>query len=100
MPHYIVKLETPKGPRYLDWSTIVDAPVTYGMTLDDFKAYYRERFGSAGMLELPAHLARVEAKGASALNYESADEVIAFNRAGPNETCLTKAQLIESFCAS
>lgn len=98
MPHYIVKLETPKGPRYLDWSTIVDAPVTNGMALKDFKKWYREQHGDEGMRTLPERLARVEAKGVSALDYASVDELIAANRAGPKEGHLTKAQIIAKYC--
>ena len=62
---YIIKLSTPRGDRYLEWSTIVDAPVTYGMPLDEFTAYYRDQYGAEGMRALPERMARVEAKGTS-----------------------------------
>lgn len=45
MPIYIIKFDTPDGPRYLDYSTICDAPITYGMTLDEYKKYYVIRCG-------------------------------------------------------
>lgn len=98
MPHYIVKLQTQNGPRYLDWSTVVDAPVTHGMTLQAFKTWYREERGAEGMRTLPDRLKRVESKGVSALDYVSVDELISHNRAGPKETCLTYAQLVARYC--
>ncbi len=98
MPHYIVKLETPKGPRYLDWSTVVDAPVTYGMTLDAFKAWYRDEHGEQGMRTLPARLARVEANGTSDMTPTSAADLLSCNRAGEKEARLTVAEIIAKYC--
>lgn len=99
MPRYIVKLSDGSDSWYMEWSTIVDAPVSDGMSLEDFRKYYRDMYGSYEYGSLEDRLARVEEKGTSALNgYASADEVISWNRAGPRETKLTKAQIIETFC--
>lgn len=48
------------GNHYLEWSTVVDAPVTFGMTLEEFREHYREQYGAASMAELEQRLARVE----------------------------------------
>lgn len=93
MPRYIVKLTTPAGDRYLEWSTVVDAPVTYGMPLDEFTAYYRDRYGSDSDDAFAARMARVEATGVSARDCTVRD-VVDYNRAGPNESTLTMKQLI------
>lgn len=98
MPRFIVKLETPHGPRYMEWSTIVDAPVTYGVTLEQFEAYYRERYGTEGMKELPDRLRRVAITGVSADGYASVAGLISCNRAGEDDTCMTLAQIIEHYC--
>jgi hypothetical protein len=42
-------------------------------------------------------LKRVEEKGVSSMLHANVDELIEYNRAGPNETCLTKEQIIENF---
>ena len=81
MGQFIVKVTAPDGPRYLEWSTIVDAPVTYGMTLAEFRRHYRREYGASGMRELPERLAFVEN-----------------NRAGAGETCLTLAQIVDHYC--
>lgn len=88
MPRFICKLEG----LYFEWSTIVDAPVTRGMTLDEFRAYYRDEYGRGDMELLGERLARVEATGTSA-HGRTLDEVFECNRAGPNETCATKAEI-------
>jgi hypothetical protein len=100
MPHYIVKLDTKDGPRYLEWSTVVDAPVTYGMTLDDFTQYWRKEYGAAADRgdRLEARLRDVESKGTDSYSDASVDATIANNRAGAGETCLTKEQLVEYYC--
>lgn len=41
MPRFIIKLTDPKDglSYYLIWSTVVDAPVTYGLSLDEIKEW-------------------------------------------------------------
>lgn len=99
MGHYIIKL-TDEGKKdyYLEYSSVCDAPITYGMDLDEFKEYYQEEYGKSGMEGLPQRLARVEAVGTSEYSAKSVDETLVCNRAGKNETRLTKAQIVEMYC--
>lgn len=80
MPKFIVKI----AGKYLEWSTIVDAPSTYGMTLEQFKAYYRDEYGRLSMRELEERLARVEVTGTSSMLGEPSAEatVVPCNRMG------------------
>jgi hypothetical protein len=48
--------------------------------------------------DLDERLERVERFGTSLLFGETADELIAFNRAGPGESSLTKEELIQEYC--
>lgn len=98
MGRYILKLDTPDGPRYLEWSTVVDAPVTYGMPLDEFKRYYRKAYRCATDSNLTHRLERVEQCGTSSVHHENARDVVAHNRAGKNETRLTYEQIVEFYC--
>jgi hypothetical protein len=93
MGQYIVKLEG----KYLMWSTVVDAPITYGGTLAELRAYVKERDGENGLRDLTERLKRVEAKGTSAIDEDGPDDVMWLNRAGKGETPLTKAQIIEHY---
>lgn len=97
MSRSIIKLTHDGKDYYLEWSSVIDAPVTYGMTLEEFKAYYREEYGRKGMEDLDQRLTRVEASGTSHALFRSVDDEIANNRAGENCTCLTKDQLIEVY---
>lgn len=98
MPKYICKFQDKDQDYYLEWSTIVDAPVTFGVSLDEFKNYYRQQYGNQGMAELQGRLKRVEEKGTSTLEGGSLDELIRGNRAGRNEQTYTKEQIIEWYC--
>lgn len=100
MPRYIVKLVDKKENKdyYMEWSTVVDAPVTYGMGLEEFKAYYKDEYGKQGMDGLDERLTRVNEKGTSAMMYDSAEDLIEFNRAGKDGTCLTFEQIIAEYC--
>jgi hypothetical protein len=93
MPRYIIKL----NEKYLEWSTVVDAPVSHGMTRQEFTDWYVREHGFFSVNELEERLQRADKKGVSALMYKDVDELIGHNRAGPNETCLTKDELIEAF---
>lgn len=93
MPRYILKIDN----LYCEWSTIVDAPVTSFMPLEKFKVHYQNEHGNEGMRQLEERMVRVEAKGVSALCYDSADELIAGNRAGHGERCLSKKMLLELY---
>ena len=95
MPRYIIKLDE----KYLEWSTIVDAPVTYGMTEKDFSQYYKEQYGIQGYEnDYRSRMERVNATGTSAFGYKSVDELIRNNRAGKNEENLSKEEIIQHFC--
>lgn len=98
MPRYIIKLTDQEESWYLEWSTIVDAPVTYGMSYGEFLEWYKEEYGRQGMEDLPDRLARVEKTGTSSRFNESLEDLISYNRAGPKETCLTLKELIETYC--
>ena len=101
MPTYIIKLtDKAKQDYYLEWSTIVDAPVTPGMSLDDFKEYYKERHGADAFAKLPERLERVEVNGVSAFGYQSLKSLISCNRAGENEKHLSMSGIIKKYCHS
>jgi len=68
------------------------------MPLEEFTRYYREEYGRRDMeFEFPQRMQRVEAKGNSSLLGHTTDELLAHNRAGKGETCLTKEQIIQYF---
>jgi hypothetical protein len=94
MGRAIVKIKD----KYLEWSSIVDAPLTWGMTLDELKEYIKAEYGSNGLLDLKNRLSRIEEKGTSYIDCCSVEDVISFNRAGPYETDLTKEQLYTAYC--
>ena len=89
----ILKLEG----KYLVWSSIVDAPITYGMTLDELREYWREEYGRSGKDDLERILPRVESHGFSSPRYSSFADVIEGNRAGENESELTLDEIVEKY---
>jgi hypothetical protein len=94
MGQFIVKLKE----HYLMWSTIVDAPISEGMNLKQLKRWIRSRYGQEGINELPARLARVDKKGTSSFDEESAESTIWLNRAGPEERPMTIVGIYHRYC--
>lgn len=94
MGRCIIKL---KG-YYLIWSSIVDAPITHGMTIDELTEFIRDEYGNEGLRRLPNRLAKVEEYGTSAWPRYSVDALISLNRAGPSGSRLSKKQLYAQYC--
>lgn len=111
----IVKLAEDK---YVEWSSVCDAPVTYIMDKESMEDYVRgveehslgyqalekaEGRAKELMLELVQlkvsdRLERIEKNGTSSMMGDrSAKEFVRGNRAGPKETELTIEQLIEAY---
>jgi len=61
MPRYIAKLEG----KYFEWSTVVEAPVTKAMSLEDFKEYYKDMYGQRGLENLETLMPLVDKTGIS-----------------------------------
>lgn len=102
MPRYIVKLPCDGTDYYLLWSSVVDAPVTYGMTLEEFRAFYENECGSLLVQDAPngldARMERVEETGTSdILCRDPVEQWTAYNRAGPDESQLTFAEIVEQW---
>lgn len=98
MPRIIIKLSEGKKSWYMEWCTMVDAPITYGCTKKQFAKYYEKQYGKQGMFDLEERLKRVEDRGTSSYLYKSVESTISNNRAGKNETRLTKQQIIDFYC--
>lgn len=83
----------------MEWSTVVDAPVTFGMSLEEFKKHYKEEYGSSGMIELEERLKRVENNGTSGHPpFGNLEGLLSSNRAGANETHMEREDIIEYYC--
>lgn len=97
MARYIVKLSYKSKDYYLDWSTVTDSPITYGVSLDKFKKYIKKEYGKEGLENLPQRLKRVNKKGCSS-HICTLYDLIATNRAGKNDKHLTKNEVIRQYC--
>ena len=95
MGKYIIKIKD----CYMEWSTVVDAPVTNGMRLAEFMEYYQDEYGTHGMDGLEARMERVARFGHSALGKtQSLADLLERNRAGDNEKCLTEDEIYQKYC--
>jgi hypothetical protein len=97
MSRTIIKIED----YYLDWSSVTDSPITFGVNIDEFMKYYERKYGEKYIKdELPLRMEIVEKYGHSAYNYfhESLEDFVKCNRAGPDETELTLDEIYKAFC--
>lgn len=92
MGKFIVKL----FDQYYEWSTVVDAPVTFGMSLNELRFYIFKKYGNDGLNQLPQRLLRVEEKGTSARDRDL-ESLIRSNRAGKDEKHLSRFQIYDVY---
>lgn len=98
MPRFIVKLTDQKTDYYLMWSTVVDAPITMGLSREEFKEWYQEEYGNHGMIDFDSRIERVDAKGTSSMMDKNVEETVRFNRAGPKGAPISLQEIIRFFC--
>ncbi len=98
MGRFIVRFDVENVPHYLEWSTIVDAPVTWGMPVHEFIDHYQAEYGREGMRGLSARLKRADSESCSS-GYGGYDreDLIDVNRAGLDETRLSLAQIVDYY---
>jgi hypothetical protein len=97
MGAFIIKLSDDRD-YYLIWSSVVDAPVSEGLSLEELRIWYKEEYGNHGMRDLDERLERVKSKGTSSKIHNSAEDTISCNRAGVDGTELTVQQIIDYYC--
>jgi len=99
MANAIIKLTDGASDWYLEWSNVVDAPLTVGMSKDDITQYLIGKYGTNNHTEafLAERFSRVEENGTSYYG-TTLEELIAGNRAGENEKELTYKELVEEYC--
>jgi len=100
MARYIIKLPCDGTDYYLLWSSVADAPITYGMTLSEFREYYSHENGHSEsiMANLDRRMERVAESGTSdALCRDPVEKWTACNRAGENEEQLTFDEIVEQW---
>lgn len=78
--------------RYLIWSSIVDAPITYGATLEQIRNYWKEEHGRRGLEDLDRDIFNNPDSWWTDLR-----EVSGANRAGEGETKLTDEQIVKHY---
>ncbi len=100
MPRTTCKIVDTDGTEYwFMWSTVVDAPVWVGMTLEDFKKEYLYQYGQMAKDDMDKAIELANQKGCGFRGTEhTLDWLIKDNRAGYGETELTKEEIIEWYC--
>lgn len=74
---------------FIVWSSIVDAPITFAMTQEEFRLWWSEEYGRAGREQLDGHFARGD--------FGTLEDELVVNRAGADETSLTREQIIDFY---
>lgn len=82
---------------YFEWSTIVDAPVTFGLTLDEMRQSIKEDYGQRGLEHFESRLEQIEQIGTSWNNGTTLESTVSCNRAGPDETELTIDEIYKAY---
>mgnify|MGYP001128230156 CR=1 FL=1 len=98
MSKAIIKLtdKQTNNDYYLIWSTIVDAPVSYGMSYDKCVKLFIKDFTDLELLHLSNYLTKLKETGSTA--NLSIEELLEFNKAGANGEKLSSDEIIQDYC--
>lgn len=94
MPSFIVKLAPEK---YVEWSTVVDAPVTYILTREHMLDHLDYTYGTSSIEENRRRLDRADANGTSCHHKLEVEELLSYNRAGENEKNISLEEILERY---
>ncbi len=95
MGRYIVKLYQNK---YVHYSSVVDAPISYVMGREQTKAYMMQE-DNQDEETVERRIARADKIGLSAIDCDDLSGVISCNRAGPKGETITLAQMAEMYAS-
>ena len=101
MGRFILKIkdEIFNKDYYLEWSTVTDSPVSFGMELEEFKKYYISEYGEASRHGLEERLERTNRNGSSGYSpYDILEEFFESNRAGDKGESIGKEEILELYC--
>lgn len=94
MPRYILH----RNDLFLEWSTVVDSPVSAALERDAFVAHMRATYPPAQNADLERRMERALATGVSVVNPPlTLEDVIAHNKAGVDEGELTVDQIFDLY---
>jgi len=93
MGHILIKLKTKPQIEncYLVYSTIVDAPITYGATKKQIINWYKKEYGRQGLEGMDRRFEKAE-------DDNFVKSVICLNRAGENEKHISYKKMIQRYC--
>ncbi len=83
---------------FLEWSTVIDAPITFAMAEGELREYLAREYGQSDLALLDERIARAVSQGTSCISPPyNFDDIVSCNRAGPDETELSRDQLINIY---
>ena len=81
--------------RFLEWSSIIDAPICFGMDAVAFRDWCVAKYGTEGAWNLQRRMDDAVTYGSSAK--QSLKEIVWHNRAGPGEGQMTVEDVIRFY---
>jgi hypothetical protein len=94
MPGYIAEF----GGRYCMWSTITDSPTTRLMSEGELFSYLCDENPATDWELFQSRMARVRETGCSGIYGPTKANLLAYNRAGPNESHVaTEAEMVRLY---
>jgi len=68
--------------KFFVWSTVLDTPITPGLTMGQLEEFIFSEEGEIGLATLPARLDRVAEKGTSSQEHDSVEDLLFLNCMG------------------
>lgn len=93
----VFKVDDNGEERFLVWSSVVDAPISFALTAKEFGEFVVHDAVRDARETAARMLQRARETGTSSRMVSSLADVLCVNRAGPRESKLTKDEVLEFY---
>lgn len=94
MERFIVKLDKNK---YVEWSSVVDAPVTFILNKEEMLSYLDEMHGKISFSKNRKDIDMADRKGTSSLIYNDVKLLLSCNGAGEKEESISLDEILKKY---
>jgi hypothetical protein len=98
MSRFSMVLNDGERDWYLLYSTVVDAPVSRGMTFEEYLDFYEKSNGEKLTPEEIEEKKDLFKKNGTDFQFEEVGSLLKCNRAGIDEQCANKEEILEYYC--
>ena len=95
---YIVRISDNLNDYFMEWSMHTDSPLSRGMLKTAFRTWYLNKYPNYPEEDLEERMDVADYRGSDNPEFKNIDDFLKVNRAGFDGSCLSKKEIIDTYC--